>query len=80
MHTVQVNAIVILSNSLATYVATYIRMHVLTVNVYTPVATLLFLNLIFGQRRPGFLKSLLSGKSVCACVCVHPPGYEKPFM
>ena len=34
-----------------------------------------------GRRVPGFLKLLLSGKSVCVCecgcVCVRPQGYEK---
>ena len=26
----------------------------------------------FGRHTPGFLKLLLSGKSVCVFVCVHP--------
>ena len=67
-------------------------------NIHNPVKTVLqeigrilqdfprlarFLNQTHGsQRTPGFLKLLLSGKSVCVygCVCVClPPGYEKPI-
>ena len=29
-----------------------------------------------GRRAPGFLTLLLSGKSVCMCVCVRPQGYK----
>ena len=35
--------------------------------------TLFFLNQAFGQHAPGFLKLLVSTKSVCVCVCVFTP-------
>ena len=52
--------------------------HSIFIGTYWQFTATMLLLILLNQARAGFLKLLSSAKSVglCACVCVHPPGYK----